>query len=756
MRLAKLTLAGFKSFADKTEIRFDQPLVGIVGPNGCGKSNVVDALKWVLGEQSAKSLRGGAMMDVIFNGSASRKPSGMASVTMTFENPVVDESRVEMPDGEDVGDESLNSSVHEGTALLPHSRLATRNSRLLPIDADEVAVTRNLYRDGTSEYLINGKRTRLRDVRELFLDTGIGNDAYSIIEQGRVARMLEANPDERRQIFEEAAGIAKFKQRKKEALRKLERTQQNLALVRTRLEETQRRLRSVKAQATRARTWQEHTARLRELQLEHTLAEHHRLTMSLAEIASALEEAEADRDRAARSLAEAEAALADADLERQAAAGRLKSLEHTRLETRGQADAARQRGRFATSALEDLDKQEAKDRQRADELDARSTQIERDLESQRDAVEDLTRRRDAADAELTAARERHRAMQHALNEARSRLDDERAGVNTLLRRTAQLQHEVKSLENAQRSLATQRDRLEGRSGELASELEALLTNRDAAREKLGRTEAVLTDEGRQLEGQQGRAAGYDEQIRDVTARLTANKEQRSAWEARRATLQEMEDRLEGVNDAVKAVLARAQTEDENDRTFGFVRGLLAELIDADVEHAGAVEAALGEHQQALVVDRLGDLCGGVQTAEALRSLAGRVAFVPIQIEPARAEAASAAESAGSSHAEAPAAEAASAGGLFDQVRAVGLRPFFRDERGKEFFDGCLHDTRQGRLKYRYVLTQCRRHGICDRPEDYPHTRVVVECERAICRAVELGAFMEGVPYPRYRNHRGGA
>ena len=170
MRLKKLILHGFKSFADRTEFVFDRPITGIVGPNGCGKSNVVDGFKWVLGEQSAKSLRGDAMMDVIFNGSSSRKPAGMAEVPIVFENP-------QSPDGK----------------------------RAVNLDTDEISVGRRLFRDGTSEYQINNSNARLKDVRELFLDTGVGVDAYSVIEQGRVAAMLDANPEERRLIFEEAA-----------------------------------------------------------------------------------------------------------------------------------------------------------------------------------------------------------------------------------------------------------------------------------------------------------------------------------------------------------------------------------------------------------------------------------------------------------------------------------------------------------------------------------------------------------------------
>ena len=207
MRLAKLTLSGFKSFADHTEFHFNEPIIGVVGPNGCGKSNVVDAIKWVLGERSAKSLRGSAMMDVIFAGSASRKPMGGASVTLTFENPVEEFQ-------DERGDEA-----------------GTVKRRSLGVDTEEVDVTRRLFSDGKSEYLINGNKVRLRDIKELFLDTGIGTNAYSIIEQGKVDAMLLANPIERRAILEEAAGVAKFRTRKLEASRKLDHAERNLLLV---------------------------------------------------------------------------------------------------------------------------------------------------------------------------------------------------------------------------------------------------------------------------------------------------------------------------------------------------------------------------------------------------------------------------------------------------------------------------------------------------------------------------------------------
>ena len=186
--LKRLELVGFKSFADKTEFEFAPGVTGIVGPNGSGKSNVVDAVRWVLGEQSAKSLRGGEMTDVIFNGSATRRSLGLAEVTMTFDN----------------------------------------SRRVLATEADEVQIGRRVYRSGEGEYLINGQVCRLKDIKDLFLGSGAGTDAYCIIEQGRVDVLLQASTKERRTIFEEAAGISRFKAKKTETLRRLERVDQNL------------------------------------------------------------------------------------------------------------------------------------------------------------------------------------------------------------------------------------------------------------------------------------------------------------------------------------------------------------------------------------------------------------------------------------------------------------------------------------------------------------------------------------------------
>ncbi|MEX2215193.1 MAG: chromosome segregation protein SMC [Phycisphaeraceae bacterium] len=641
MRLKKLTAHGFKSFADKTVITFDQPITGIVGPNGCGKSNTVDAVKWVLGELSAKSLRGGAMMDMIFNGSATRKPAGMASVSLTFENPVItDEGQGPGAKGQGAEETAgLGSSEPSPTAETQDSGPRTQDfpprNRALPIDCDEVTVTRQLYRDGSSEYLINKQRARLRDIRELFMDTGIGTDAYSIIEQGRVALLLESNTKERREIFEEAAGISRFKARKKEAERKLDRTEQSLGLTRQRLDDLARRLRSVKVQAGRARSFQELSARLKGLQLNYALAEYHKLQSRFGEVNESLEQAEADHAVAARHLNEHEQRLADAQTEQHEVERHQKKLEHERLAAQSRKEQAEQRRLFARTTLEQLQEQIARDTKRLDELNERAGQLETELAEQTAAAETLASSRAQSESQLEQAQNEHRQHQHELNEKRAQLEDEKAGIVTLMRRTAQLHNEINSISQFERNLEGTREKLGERSAKVGEELERLLTLRDESQAKLADVQSLIGQQTAKVNDLKSQASQLDAEHRTLAEQLAKAKEDRSALDSRRTVLQEMQDRQEGITDAVKAVLARKATEptqDSGPRTqdspFYFVRGLLADMFETDVEHALIVEAALGEHQQSLVIDRLSDLTdnGG---SEAVAALAGRVTFIAV-------------------------------------------------------------------------------------------------------------------------------
>src|SRR5258706_14224410 len=234
MHIKKLEITGFKSFVDRSVIHFDHDIVGIVGPNGCGKSNIVDAIRWVLGEQSAKHLRGRAMEDGIFNGSESRGPNGLAEVTLTFDN--------------------TNPEYAQS----------------LPIeyrDYPEIAVTRRLYRDGTSEYLLNRTQVRLRDITELFLGTGVGTKAYSIVEQGRIGQIVSSRPEDRRLFIEEAAGVTKYKQRRKQAERKMDLTRQNLLRINDIVSEIDRSRASLKRQVAKAERFLEYRKELDDLVL---------------------------------------------------------------------------------------------------------------------------------------------------------------------------------------------------------------------------------------------------------------------------------------------------------------------------------------------------------------------------------------------------------------------------------------------------------------------------------------------------------
>ena len=247
MYLKNLTVLGFKSFADKTSLNFQPGMTAIVGPNGCGKSNVSDAIRWVLGEQSAKALRGGEMADVIFNGTDSRKALGMAEVSLTL-----------------------------GEVDADHLRSAG-----VPVEFNEVTVTRRVFRDGGSEYFINKVGCRLRDIQQLFAGTGVGKTSYSVMAQGNITQILSSKPDDRRLVFEEAAGITRFKQQKKEALRKLEHTDQNLLRVEDTIKEVKRQIGSLQRQAGKARRYQ---ALATELQLLDTQLARHQFDLLQEEI----------------------------------------------------------------------------------------------------------------------------------------------------------------------------------------------------------------------------------------------------------------------------------------------------------------------------------------------------------------------------------------------------------------------------------------------------------------------------------------
>jgi len=580
MRLKKLILHGFKSFADRTEFAFDSPITGIVGPNGCGKSNVVDGFKWVLGEQSAKSLRGEAMLDVIFNGAAGRKPSNMSEVVLVFDNPK----------GEDGG-------------------------RMLNVDADEVSVGRRLFRDGTSEYHLNNHVARLKDVREMFLDTGIGVDAYSVIEQGRVAALLEANPAERRLIFEEAAGISKYKAKKKEAQRKLEKVDQNLLRVQDIVEEVEKRLRSVKVQAGRARTFQEHSVRLRELRLTYALQEYHTLHAQQVELAGRQAAAEARLAEATTALDEKQIELA-AQREQYDALGQQKQQgEYELVQTRAAVQAAKQQQQYAQQQIKQASEQLEQLEQDREGVEAKRGEVDETLAAETEQLKELTEEVSAHRRQIEQLQQAFHDGQLQLNQANKDLEQNKSAVLDLMRQGANVNNRLGAIEIERKNISAQQSRLGERRQIVVGELEAL----DAARVELEAAVAEVVDEITELQGQieesNAEAAKLGKQIATTSEHLGSAREHRSGLVSRQKLLSDLEAKREGVSEGVKAVL-RQRTE-----RFPFIRGLVADLLRVDVEHAPVIEAALDGKDQFLVTD---DHAAALAAQGALEDLEGRI------------------------------------------------------------------------------------------------------------------------------------
>ncbi|MBN1507901.1 MAG: chromosome segregation protein SMC [Sedimentisphaerales bacterium] len=585
MRLEKIVLDGFKSFADRTEFSFDAAITGIVGPNGCGKSNIVDAVKWVLGEQKLKSLRSDQMADVIFGGSGSRKPLGSAEVTLVLSNP-------------------------QGSA-----------SGRLPIDTEHVQISRRIYRSGESEYRINNKVCRLKDIRELFMDTGVATRAYSIIEQGQVEKLVSASKEDRRIVFEEAAGISKYKAHKKEALRKLENTEQNLLRLADILAEVARRLRSVKLQAGKARNYLEYTQRLKELQVNYSLVEYGRNKEQLDSRGEALRRAEEFLSAAVAEEAGAEAAVSRLGNEIIDAEHRLSETGNALVSIQSKIDQKTQRIDFLRSRIGELEQRRAAAVAEIERLRGQGDSLRADLARHRD---DLTGC-DRAVAEKTEAIAEIQKVTHEadaqLVSLEAELEDEKSGIIDIVRRTAQLHNEIQSISSYRTSLSNQRDRLAGRAEVARAELERVLTEKAQHNARLGDIMRVLEELEQNLESKRQKIEEAEGLIAGDNQRLAHSKEARSALSSELAVLTDMERRYEGLGNAVKNIV---KSQNDGSRRLDYIDGILAEKIRTEVAYAGAAEAALEGLTDVLLVK---DVAGLLQDDQTLSSLEGRAQFL---------------------------------------------------------------------------------------------------------------------------------
>lgn len=628
MRLSKLVLSGFKSFADHTEFRFDEPIIGVVGPNGCGKSNVVDAIKWVLGERSAKSLRGGAMIDVIFAGSAVRKPMGSATVSLVFENPVlatpVQRSEAVAEGGLDDGDVQAGET---GASLVRRHEVS---HRALPVDADEVAVTRRLDSDGRSEYLINGRKVRLRDIKELFMDTGIGTDAYSIIEQGKVAALLEANPAERRAILEEAAGVAKFRARKEEAARKLEAAERNLVVIREQLSGAERRLRIVRGQAEKAKRFVELDGRRKALRHAVILDQYHEQRTRLAECGIAVDVAAAARDGLTVAIEQAEHEKRERESARDAVMQQQQRLERDRLEAAAAVKQLQQRIEFTEAAIRETRASLQQDAAAMGALDARVAQHALALDQLKEGVARASEQVRVCEERMGALEEARATCAAEAASARSADLQWREQHLALERESARLEARRHAARERMEGVAAETQRLQSRGSELERESGVQVQARDAARARQSEAQARADQLQAQVSAELHSVESYGEEGVEIAERLTAVREERTRMESRRALLEEMEASREGLGGAARSVLADSER-------FPGVRGALGDLLSTDRIHAVAVEAVLGGWLECLVVDAGalasvdggdGSSLSGTPLLAHARELDGRVTFVP--------------------------------------------------------------------------------------------------------------------------------
>jgi chromosome segregation protein len=584
MRLKGLKLHGFKSFADRTEFSFEKGITCIVGPNGCGKSNVVDAVKWVLGEQRPGALRGDEMTDVIFGGTSGRKPVGFAEVALLFDNA----------------------------------------DRSIAVDFAEVEVARRLHRDGTSEYLLNRATCRLRDLRELLMDTGSGPGALTFMEQGRIDQILQESMQDRRIVFEEAAGIAKYKARRKESLRRLERVEADLLRVSDVVAEKERLVRSLKIQAGRAERYQ---ALVEEMRGKRLALAMHRYGTLLEErrVATGRVEDLTSQEEAAR--AQVKEALGNCrriedDLETRRSAVSRTEQEIASLD--GQSEAAREKSAFAARLASELD---GKIRWYAGEVENSATRLTELTRVESEARESLAR----AETERGTRRAALEAAEKEVERARSAASGQRQAAQQLaerayavLARRAQLDSRRGKIEAEDQNLASQAERLTRRRDSVAAESSAF-GERLALAEADAAAGGERAREGTELLASvETLAASLDARIAVAREAATAIDRDLSGARSRLEVLTALEARREGVGEGAKRLLEEKK---KGVKELSGVRGLFAELIETGAADAPAVETALGAFATAVVVATFEDAERAARFV--VEKKLGRCTFLPL-------------------------------------------------------------------------------------------------------------------------------
>ncbi|MCC6859379.1 MAG: chromosome segregation protein SMC [Bryobacterales bacterium] len=600
LKLKRVELQGFKSFCDRTELRFNGGgIAAVVGPNGCGKSNLSDAISWVLGEQSAKSLRGARMEDVIFVGTKDRKPLGMASVTMTLVDPAV------------------YQEIHDA------GRLAGMNGHSKDgLKPGEITITRRLFRSSESEYLINGRIARLRDIQDLFMGTGLGPESYAIIEQGRIGQILSSKPQDRRSIIEEAAGITKYKTRRKLAEAKLESAKQNLARVFDILEEVTRQVNSLKRQAAKARRFTELKAeldgRLRILLKSRYLYLEREAAKAALDLSAASTELRNLADRVARNEQEQQR-LQTACYQTEA---RLTETRKQLAELNVEAERTRGKLEYQARQIGAIEQRIGQGEEELAQSAARLAQLESELEAHRGQVEELEGRISSARRRAVEKNEAREVLQARLRQREEAIESGRRQVLRLLGEASTLKNQLAQVDEFLVGLERESARVNKEEQAAAADLERLAAIREQLSEATARRQMELetvTGERRRVEEELALSKGQAAEGRRAIDQLRA---ETSQLKARRDSLEEILSHRAYTTESVKKLFGAI----EQGQTGEFrPMGVLADFVEVDPAYEKAAEEFLHEELEYVVVPSWQQAESGI---DLMRSdLDGRATFM---------------------------------------------------------------------------------------------------------------------------------
>jgi len=559
MYLKNLTILGFKSFADKTTLNFQPGVTAIVGPNGCGKSNVSDSIRWVLGEQSAKALRGGEMSDVIFNGADSRKPLGMAEVSLTIGG---------------VDEDHLKAAGVE-------------------VAYNEVTLTRRVFRDGGSEYFINKTPCRLKDVQQLFMGTGVGRTSYSIMAQGNITQILSSRPEDRRLIFEEAAGITKFKVQKKEALRKLEYTEQNLLRVADLIREVKRQIGSLQRQAGKARRYKQIMVELQHLD---TQLARHQFDVLQEEIKTRQTQAErlkTDMEVASESVLRGENEIGQlrerlTELEQKISLTKQKSLE-----LRSQEEHHDSRIHFNQERLKELEAQNGRATAEIAQAEERKIAAEQELSQVVDRLSASTTKLKEQQLDLETKRAALQAVENDLRNRQEVLRQKQADAFSAAQQLSRARNEINALDLQKEGNAARLEKLSAEKVQL--EEERLRSEQRLQQYQTSVAAEIQSAQARRgtVEERQARLKEIQVQLNSTTQELDQYLRQQAEKRSRLNVLEQLQSEHEGFDSGALNVLKTAQN----------VLGSLSDKIKVTDQHVSAIETALGINLQLILTEQ---------------------------------------------------------------------------------------------------------------------------------------------------------